>query len=96
MEIVNYKEIKRGHLIASFDVTMPEWDLGIHECKLFEKDGRKWIGFPSRQYEMNGEKKYFEYVIFGRESKAKFDAKCLSLLDSFGNSLTVVAPAVPF
>jgi hypothetical protein len=83
MDISNYRNIGKGCLVGSFDVTIPEWGLSIHECKLFEKDGRRWVGFPSRQYETaKGEKKHEDYVMMDKDRKKGFDAKCLEKLST--------------
>lgn len=83
MEISNYRSIGKGCLVGSFDVNIPEWGMSIHECKLFEKEGQKWVGFPSRQYETaKGEKKREEYVTMNKDQKAKFDTKCLEKLSA--------------
>jgi hypothetical protein len=101
MEVSNYKRINVGALLGSFDVTIPEWGLTIHECKLFEKDGRKWVGFPSRQYETaKGEKKRVEYVNLNKESKSRFDAGCLKKLEALSlqapTSAIATTASMPF
>jgi hypothetical protein len=80
MEVANWRNINKGCLKGSFDVTIPAYGLTIHECKLFEKDGRQWVGFPSRTYTSGGEEKHFDYVRLTKERKAGFDAECLKLL----------------
>ena len=61
MEITDFKSLNRGALKASFNVLIPEWGMTIRSCALFEKDGRRWIGYPSRTYDdpENGKKKYY-------------------------------------
>ena len=79
-------------MIASFDVSVPEWGLTISECKVFGKDGSRWIGFPSRQYEgANGEKKHHDLVRMEKEKKAKFEASCLEKLAVHLQSATMTA-----
>jgi DNA-binding cell septation regulator SpoVG len=81
MEIQNYKEIKKGFVKARFDITVPQWQLTIKDCTLFEKEQKQWISFPSRQYEAaDGSKKYFELVSFPKEVKERFQTKCLEKL----------------
>lgn len=65
IEILNYKEINKGAVKGSFSVKFKKWgDMIIHEMTLFEKSGRQWVNYPSRQYESNGEKKYMHYIWF--------------------------------
>ena len=97
MEISNYKNVNAGALKGSFDVTIPEWGLMIHECKLFEKDGRRWIGLPSKQYETaKGEKKRVEYVKLSKEMKLRFDASCLGKLETLPPTILPRTASIPF
>ena len=82
MEVSNYHKISSGCLLGSFDVFIKHWGLRIFQCKLFGKDGRRWIVFPTRQYETrSGEKKHLEYISMRKDKKAKFDESCIKLLD---------------
>jgi len=67
MQIIeNVKFIKKGSLIASFDIVC---QISIHQhkfedflirgCCYFEKGNSNWITFPSKEYEKDGQKKYF-------------------------------------
>jgi DNA-binding cell septation regulator SpoVG len=47
--ITNFKPYKKGSLAAFFSVTLPS-GLIIHECRMFEKESRRWIGLPSRPF----------------------------------------------
>ena len=77
MDIVNFKKIDRGCLEAKFDVVIGEWGLTIREMTLLSKDGKQWINFPSRQYEKDGQKKNFDYVVFEKSRKERFQAAVL-------------------
>ena len=81
MEIQNYKQVGKGCLLARFDVFLPQWQMTIKDCALFEKEGKQWITLPSRSYEAaDGSKKHFELVHFPKERKERFQNKCLELL----------------
>lgn len=90
MKIINYKPINKGSLKGSFDLilvldkTCSGSELVVHDCKLFEKDGRRWVGFPSRPYQSKeNETKYAPYVsVENKEFKSKIDAECLRQLDA--------------
>lgn len=84
--ISNYKVIKKGFLEASLDVTVPEWGLEIKEIKLFSKEGRQWLGYPSREYEKDGKKSYFSYIKFSSfEIEEDFQE---SVIDSISPSVS--------
>src|SRR5271169_6060188 len=83
MKVLNYKPINNaGALKGSFDLVLvldKTNELTIHECKIFEKNGR-WIGFPSRQYQKDNETKYAPFVSMQKELKSKIEAECLRQL----------------
>ncbi len=64
MKIENYRPIGKGSIIASFDLEIPKMGIKICNMTLFQKDSRKWVSFPSRQYEKDGVKKYSSYIYF--------------------------------
>ena len=90
MKLSNYQEINKGCLKAKFNVNIEEWGLTIRDCCVFEKGGRKWIGLPSRQYQAkDGTTKSFDYVIFDREKRDRFEKACFKELKFFDSYETV-------
>lgn len=84
VEILNYKPIGKGCLVASLDVVISECGLTIRDCALFEKDGRKWINFPSKEYTTpQGEKKRWDFVTMEKDRKTRFDAACIAQVDKY-------------
>src|SRR5690242_16067277 len=75
MYITDYKDISKGALKASFNVFIPTWDLTIRGMKLFVKDsGTSWFSYPSLAYkDAEGKTKYYQYVLFGDNSRKKFE-----------------------
>lgn len=57
-------------LIAGVD----KWDLEINGITLFEKDGKRWINFPSKEYMKDGQKKYAPTFRF--RDKKNFEKFC--------------------
>lgn len=84
MKIQKYKPIEHPSVKASFSILMEEWgDLMINDCKLFEKGTSRWISLPSRQYEAEGEKRYYNIVTFATIEKVKaFQAQVLAAIDA--------------
>lgn len=81
MEILRYRAINKGAVVGSFDVRIPKWGVIINDCTLFEKDGRRWISFPSKPYESEGQKKYFPMIQFvQKDHMAKFTEAVMPLL----------------
>jgi len=66
IEITHYKPNPNSSaLIASFTATYHKMGgIEIREIKLFRKDDKAWLQMPSREYEVDGKKKYFPFVAF--------------------------------
>jgi len=90
MKIENYKEIRKGSIVSSFNLTLPKWnDFQIRGITLFESNGKRWISMPSRQYDdpATGKKKYYPYVAFvNRELNDKFNEMIIQTLDEYVKS----------
>ena len=83
MEIINYKQIDKGFLIARFDVYIQKWGFTIRGCSLFNKEGRKWISMPSHKKEMDdGSSHYFEHVSFDKSIRDRFQNSCIEKIDN--------------
>jgi hypothetical protein len=79
MEILNYKSIGKGFLLARFDVRIPQWKVTFRNCSLFDKDGKKWISLPNQSFkDENGITKYFPLVVFEKSVKERFDGNILA------------------
>ncbi len=83
MEIMNFKQINRGCLIARFDVRIPSWGLTIRGCSYFEKDGKRWFGMPSSRIEnKDGSVKNYEHILFDKGTRMRLDTACLEKIKS--------------
>lgn len=83
MQISNWKEMRKGTLQGFFTVTTPS-GMVIHGCSLFEKEGRRWVGMPSRIVDKpDGKKAYIAHVDFTtKEISQKFQDMVLKALDA--------------
>jgi hypothetical protein len=76
IEIINYKEINKGALKATCDVKMVKWgNFIIRGLAIFEKDGSRWVSFPSKEYEKDGKKKWFPHCYFETDNMAEIFRK---------------------
>lgn len=81
MKVSNYKELNHGCLQGCFDVDIEEVGITIRECKFFEKECRKWIGMPSRQYQAkDGTTKHTDCVILEKSKQQAFEKAVLEKL----------------
>lgn len=82
MEIFNFKEVKKGCIVAKFCIDIPKWDMKIYNCTWLNKNGHQWITLPQEVYETAEGKKYFQVVRFGEDTQKRFQEKILSLLNA--------------
>jgi len=83
IKITNHRPYRKGALSAFFTVTFPS-GLVIHEVKLFEKEGRRWIGLPSRRFtDKEGSTGYAPIMEFtNREACESFRDAVLRAIDT--------------
>ncbi len=83
MKILNYKDLDKGNIKASFDVVIEEWGITIKRCGLFLSKDKRFIGFPSYKYDdAEGKAKYAPYVFMEKTRKERFDKAVIVLLDA--------------
>jgi len=69
-------------MVAGFDIEIEQWGVTFRNCTLFDKDGNKWISFPSKKTDgPDGKPRYFSYVTMDKEKKIAFDKTAIALLD---------------
>ena len=84
MEILKFSKMDKGTLKGYFNLCVTRWNnFIINDMRLFEKGNQRWVNLPSRQYEENGEKKYFPINSFkDQKDYEEFKAEVLKALDS--------------
>jgi hypothetical protein len=85
MIIENYKPIHKGVIIATFNLKIPKWgNFLIKGITLFEKNGGRWISFPSQAYtNQQGEKKYSSHCYFeDKDMHVKFQEIVMEAIKS--------------
>jgi len=85
IEIIDFKRMNKGNLLGFLTIKIAKWgNFIIKDITVFNKNGNRWISFPSRIVEDQGEKKYFPYVRFeAAEVQKSFQEKVLTSLDSW-------------
>ena len=80
-QVTNWRALSKGALRGFFTVTLPS-GLVIHQCCLFEKDGRRWVGMPSQKFvKSDGVTTYTPLVEFtDREAADDFRDRALEAL----------------
>ncbi len=85
MLIIKYHHIGKGKLQGTFSLQIPKWgNFIIKDMSYFVDGNRKWVNFPSKQFEVNGEKKYMPYNSFEDISTTKnFQDQCIKILEEY-------------
>jgi DNA-binding cell septation regulator SpoVG len=75
---------KGGHLTAFVTLETPS-GLIIHDCRVFEKQGRRWIGLPSRSYKReDGSTAYTDIIKFvSKDIYDRFQSEALEAIACF-------------
>ena len=72
---LRYKHMGKGSLLGFADIFVEKWGLEIYNLSIFQKDGARWVNFPSREYtDAEGKKKFASYLRLN--DKEKYDAFC--------------------
>ena len=86
IKILNYKELNKNSLKGSIDIECAGFaDFQIFGISIFDNGKNRWLSFPSRKMEVNGEKPiYLPYCRF-KEPKINeaFQKKVLATLDEY-------------
>lgn len=80
--ITNAKVIRKNSLVGSFDLELPS-GLVVRGAMLFEKNGRRWVNFPSKEWtKSDGTKGYLPLLEFAtREIADNFQRQVLPLAE---------------
>jgi len=80
IECIRFKHIGKGALLGFADIYVPSFGLEFYGCSVFQKDGHKWMSFPSRETSVdeNGKKKFWPHVRFRK--RESMDAFCISAM----------------
>jgi DNA-binding cell septation regulator SpoVG len=82
MKITNYTEMNRGSFLATFDLELPS---GMTIVGMRHMDGKngKWVAFPERPYQKDGETKYAKIITISDRSKSdKFNELVLAAIEA--------------
>lgn len=94
MEIIKWQPYEKGMLKGYFTLKIPKWGgFCIQSMSYFSKNEKqRWISFPSKMYEAEGEKKYAQYCFFEDAVTIRmFQESVLKALDAY---FTKNAPSV--
>jgi hypothetical protein len=81
-KLTNPRPLDKNSLRGVFDIQMPS-GLIVRGAMLFEKNGKRWVGFPSKEWvKQDGTKSYSPILEFSsREVSDKFQKAVLPLAE---------------
>jgi hypothetical protein len=80
--IINLKAIRKNSLLCAFDVVLAS-GLVLKGVMLHDSHGKRWIGLPSKPYEIDGQQKWAPLIDFvSPEVKERFQSSVLPLAES--------------
>ena len=62
IECIRFNPQNKHTLLGFADVKVVKWGLIIRGVSLHQKENKRWISLPSKQYEKDGEKKWMTYI----------------------------------
>lgn len=96
MKVTNFKQYEKGTLQGFFELTL---DSGMNIRGMtyhVKEDGKRWVGFPTKPYDSDGETKYQNIVYIPDDARwQQFQKLCLEALDVVLNEEQVIGD-VPF
>ncbi len=69
IEIIKFTPVQRDTFQSIVDIKIHKWgNFIIRGVKVFEKNDQRWISFPTREFEKDGEKKHAAICSFEKSS----------------------------
>ncbi len=83
IECLKFQSVNKGSFVGFADFFIPKTGLEIYGCQLFQKEGKRWINMPAREYtNSDGEKKFASYIRYRENShKDMFTELALKAID---------------
>jgi len=71
VECIKFTPYEKGTLRGFADVRVPKFGMVFYSLSLHEKEGKRWINFPSKSYEKEGKKEWLPYFRFENRDHEK-------------------------
>lgn len=85
IECTKFTSFQKNTLLGYADFFIPKMGLEIFGCQLHQKNGRRWVNLPSKEFTTPaGEKAYAPIVRFKeKEHQIRFGDEALKAIDTF-------------
>ena len=71
VECIKFNPYEKGTLRGFADVRIPKFGMVFYSLSLHEKEGKRWVNFPSKSYEKEGKIEWLPYFRFENPEHAK-------------------------
>jgi len=83
VKILSFRKFEKNTLRGFLEVELPS-GMCIRDLTLHEKNGSRWIGYPSKPYEKDGKQSWVNQIWFeDKEIHKKFQDQILSAFDRY-------------
>lgn len=91
-----FTERNTGALRGHANLELPDIGLHLYGCALFEKDGRRWISLPTRDYTgQDGKKAYLKMGSFPDKTIAdQFNSAAITAIEAFQNNVNTLTDSI--
>jgi len=91
IECVEFKPVDNGVFRGVAKIKVKKWGVIISGCALFEKNGHRWISFPSEAYQSDdGKKRYYPFIRFEDKTLMDiFSKEAVSAIDKYNEEHSV-------
>lgn len=85
-ECIKFTPYDKGSLKGFADIRVPKMGMTFYGFTVHEKNDQKWVAFPSRSYEKDGETKWLPYFKFDNQThQEEFKKKALEAIKTKQN-----------
>jgi hypothetical protein len=67
MKITKLRPCNKGALRAFFNIEIEKMGIEIRDMALYQKNGNHWVNLPSREFEVDGEKRWAPLIRFTKD-----------------------------
>jgi len=86
IKCTNFRPYESGYCKGFADISVDKWGITLKDLTLFEKDGKRWVALPSKEYtdKETGEKKRASFIHFKeKEHKFEFCKRARDAIDQY-------------
>lgn len=94
IECTKFTSFKKNLLLGFADLFVEKWGVEIRGCKLFQKEGKRWLTLPDREFKTpEGETAYAPIIYFKEMEHLKsFTEEAKKAIDKWCQNNTIVTP----